>query len=227
MSPSPMHYFPVTPVFMLLLVIVFVAVVALVEFGVLTYAYEKMGVGRRNILGILLLSLIGSAVNIPVAELPAKETVVDRAVNFFGVWYAVPEIVEQGRTIIAVNLGGAVIPLALSIYLLVKRAIYVQAAVGVAVMTVISHLMARPVPGLGIAMPTLLPPVLAAVVAVLISRKHAAPLAYIAGSMGCLLGADLLNLNRIQELGAPVASIGGAGISDGIFLTGIIAVLLA
>jgi len=206
---------------------VFVAVVALIEFGVLTYAYEKMGIGRRNILGILFLSLLGSAVNIPVAELPAKETVVEHAVNFFGVWYAVPEIVEQGRTIVAVNLGGALMPLALSVYLLVKRAIYVEAALGVAVMTVISHLMARPVPGLGIAMPTLLPPVFAAIVAVLISRKHAAPLAYIAGSMGCLLGADLLNLNHIRELGAPVASIGGAGISDGIFLTGIIAVLLA
>jgi len=206
---------------------VFAMVVALVEFGVLGYAYEKMGIGRRHILGILLLSLFGSAVNIPLAELPAKDIVVERAVNFFGVWYTVPEIVQEGRTIIAVNLGGALIPLGLSVYLLVKRGIYAEAAVGVAVMAVISHLLARPVPGVGIAMPTLLPPVLAAIVAVLISRQHAAPLAYVAGSMGCLLGADVLNLGRIQELGAPIASIGGAGISDGVFLTGIIAVLLA
>jgi len=227
MSPSPMHYFPLTPLFMLLLFVVFVTVVALVELGVLTYAYEKMGIGRRHILGILLLSLLGSAVNIPLAELPAKEIVVEHAVNFFGVWYAVPEIVQEGRTIIAINLGGALIPAALSVYLLVKRAIYVQAAVGIAIVAAITHLMARPVPGVGIAMPTLLPPILAAIVAVLVSRKHAAPLAYIAGSMGCLLGADVLNLDRIRELGAPIASIGGAGISDGVFLTGIIAVLLA
>jgi len=222
-----MHYFPLTPLFMLLLFVVFVTVVALVELGVLTYAYEKMGIGRRHILGILLLSLLGSAVNIPLAELPAKEIVVEHAVNFFGVWYAVPEIVQEGRTIIAINLGGALIPAALSVYLLVKRAIYVQAAVGIAIVAAITHLMARPVPGVGIAMPTLLPPILAAIVAVLVSRKHAAPLAYIAGSMGCLLGADVLNLDRIRELGAPIASIGGAGISDGVFLTGIIAVLLA
>jgi len=45
--------------------------------------------------------------------------------------------------------------------------------------------------------------------------------------MGCLLGADILNLDRIRDLGAPIASIGGAGISDGVFLTGIIAVLVA
>ena len=75
--------------------------------------------------------------------------------------------------------------------------------------------------------PTLVPPFLTAGVALLISREHAPPLAYIAGSLGTLIGADLLNLGRIQGLGAPVASIGGAGTFDGIFLTGIVAVLLA
>ena len=55
----------------------------------------------------------------------------------------------------------------------------------------------------------------------------AAPLAYIAGSLGTLIGADLSNLGRVRGLGAPVASIGGAGTFDGIFLTGILAVLLA
>ena len=40
-------------------------------------------------------------------------------------------------------------------------------------------------------------------------------------------GADLLNLDKIQGLGAPIASIGGAGTFDGVFLTGILAALLA
>jgi uncharacterized membrane protein len=174
-----------------------------------------------------MLSLFGSAINIPIAELPAKEIVVQRPVYYFGVWYVMPEIEHRGRTVLAVNLGGALIPLALSLYLLVKRGIYVEAAIGVAVLTAACHLMARPVPGVGIAMPWLIPPVLAAIVAMIISRRQAAPLAYISGSMGCLLGADILNLHRIAELGSPLASIGGAGVSDGIFLTGIIAVLLA
>ena len=52
------------------------------------------------------------------------------------------------------------------------------------------------------------------------------PILAFAGSMGTLIGADLLNLDKIQGLGAPVASIGGAGTFDGVFLTGIIAVLL-
>jgi uncharacterized membrane protein len=52
-------------------------------------------------------------------------------------------------------------------------------------------------------------------------------LAYIGGSLGTLVGADLLNLGRVQGLGAPMVSIGGAGTFDGIFLTGVLAVLIA
>ena len=52
-------------------------------------------------------------------------------------------------------------------------------------------------------------------------------IAYVSGSLGTLIGADLLNLHRIAYLGAPVASIGGAGTFDGVFLTGIVAILLA
>ncbi len=227
MHPSPLHYFPVTTPFMALLFIALAVLVALIQFGVISYAYEKMGVSRSYIFGILLLSLGGSAVNIPIAKLPGEEIVVERSVNFFGVWYNVPAIERQGETTLAINLGGAVIPLALSIYLLLKHEIYAEAAVGVAIMSCATYLLARPVPGVGIAIPPLLPPILAAAVALMISRRHAAPLAYIAGSVGCLLGADVFNLYRIGELGAPVASIGGAGISDGVFLTGVIAVLLA
>jgi len=88
-------------------------------------------------------------------------------------------------------------------------------------------MVATPVPGVGIAVPTLSPPVVAAVTALLLSRRSARALAYVAGTLGTLIGADLLNLSRLQGLGAPVASIGGAGTFDGVFLTGILAVLLA
>jgi uncharacterized membrane protein len=64
-------------------------------------------------------------------------------------------------------------------------------------------------------------------VALLLSPRRAAPLAYIGGSLGTLIGADLLNLDKVAGLGAPVASIGGAGTFDGIFLTGVLAVLIA
>ena len=89
--------------------------------------------------------MAGSAINIPIADLPAKNIVVEKTVDYFGVTYAVPEIQHQGRTILAINLGGAVIPLALSIYLLVKNKIYVEAAIGVAIVAAITHVLARPV----------------------------------------------------------------------------------
>ena len=72
-----------------------------------------------------------------------------------------------------------------------------------------------------------LPALITAIVAWILSRENAAPLAYVAGSLGTLIGADLTNLDKVRGLGAPVASIGGAGTFDGIFLTGILAVLLA
>ncbi len=227
MHPSPMHYFPVTPLFMLLLGLVLLALIALVEVNIIAYAYEKMGIQRRYILGILMLTLLGSTVNIPIAEIPGKDIQVDRVISFFGVQYVVPAIEHQGRTILAINLGGALIPLALSLYLLVKQRLYFKGAVAIALVAVITHLFARPVPGVGIALSPFVAPVAAALAAIVISRQRAAPLAYIAGSVGTLLGADVLNLYRIQQLGAPVASIGGAGVSDGVFLAGIVAVLLA
>jgi uncharacterized membrane protein len=227
MHASHMHYFPVTPPFMALLFVAFVALVVLVEIGVISYAYEKMGVGRRYVFTILLLSLLGSAINIPIAELPGEDVEVEKPVFYYGVWYAVPAVEHQSGTVIAINLGGAIIPMGLAVFLLIKHRIYVESAIGVAVMSILTYFMARPVPHVGIAIPPLIPPILAAAVALLISRKHAAPLAFVAGSMGCLLGADLFHLGDIRSLGAPIASIGGAGVSDGVFLTGVLAVILA
>jgi uncharacterized membrane protein len=89
------------------------------------------------------------------------------------------------------------------------------------------HQLASPVPGLGIALPVFVPAIASATVASLLSLRRAAPLAYIGGSLGTLVGADLLNLGRVQGLGAPLVSIGGAGTFDGIFLTGVLAVLIA
>jgi uncharacterized membrane protein len=80
---------------------------------------------------------------------------------------------------------------------------------------------------LGIAIPIVAPPLITANVALLTTRTKIAAVAYVSGSLGTLIGADLLNLGRIQGLGAPVAAIGGVGTFDGIFRTGMVAVLLA
>ena len=119
------------------------------------------------------------------------------------------------------------IPALLSLFLLAKHEIYGRGALAVALVAVVVHWMAQPVRGVGIAVPIFIPPLVAAGTAFLLSRQFAAPLAYIAGTLGTLIGAELLNLDKIRGLGAPIVSIGGAGTFDGIFLTGILAVLLA
>jgi uncharacterized membrane protein len=169
---------------------------------------------------------LGSYINIPVYQLPPEPMVSDRVVTYYGVDKVVPVVKERG-TIIAVNVGGALVPTALSIYLLIKNGLYVAGLVGTAIVAGIVHQLAQPVPGVGISVPFFIPPLLAAGTAMLLSWNRAPALAYIVGSLGTLIGADLLNLGKIQGLGAPVASIGGAGTFDGIFVTGILAVLLA
>ncbi|MEG3054977.1 MAG: DUF1614 domain-containing protein [Methanoculleus sp.] len=62
---------------------------------------------------------------------------------------------------------------------------------------------------------------------------HRPGLAYAGGTMGTLLGADILNLanptvfTSLAGGAATTLSIGGAGIFDGIFVTGVFSVLLA
>ncbi len=51
-------------------------------------------------------------------------------------------------------------------------------------------------------------------------------IAYVSGTLGTLIGADLLNLGKLSQLRVGSASIGGAGTWDGVFLTGILAVFL-
>ncbi len=222
-----MHYIPLAWPFFLGLLFVAGFVFVLLEVGVLSYAYQSMGVDRRYMFVLLAGSLLGSYINIPAAELPAERIYTEGIVTFFGMQYVVPQLLTEPKTIIALNLGGAVIPTLLSVYLMVKHRIYGLSAVAVFIVAGLVHLVAQPVPGVGIVEPTFMPSLVTTGVVLLLSRQYAAPLAYIAGSLGTLIGADLLNLGRIRGLGAPVASIGGAGTFDGIFLTGILAVLLA
>src|SRR6266511_3011425 len=226
MQPSSFHFFPLGAPFVLALLFLASLLMTLIEVGILGYAYEKLGINHRYVFVLLLLSLLGSYVNIPVAELPAEPVLSGQVVSYYGVAYIVPVVEQWPRTIVAVNVGGAIVPTLLSAYLLVKHGRYGRSLLGVVIVTLVVHWLAQPVKGIGIAVPVFIPPVAAAITALVLSRRAAAPIAYISGSLGTLIGADLLNLDKIPGLGAPIAAIGGAGTFDGVFLTGIMAVLL-
>jgi uncharacterized membrane protein len=224
---SQVHYLPLTPVFFSILVFLALGLVILIQLRILRYAYMKLGVGPGVALLLLFGSLIGSYFNIPITILPGQTVRSGQIVDYFGMQYVVPFVAQSPGTVLAVNVGGAVIPTIMSTYLVVRYNLWLKATIATVVIAFIIHSMATPVHGIGIAVPVFAPVVVTAILAFILSREYAAPLAYIGGSMGTLIGADLLNLDKIGSLGAPVASIGGAGTFDGIFLTGILAVLLA
>jgi uncharacterized membrane protein len=227
MHPSHLNYFPLPLIFYAIFAGALLALSILVQLKLLRYAYIRIGPDSRVALLVLLGSLLGSYINIPVARLAEARVASDEVIDFFSMRYVVPVEVDWPGTIIAVNVDGALIPSLLSIYLLARNRIWHLGAVGTVIVAVIVNRLAFPVPGVGIAVPVLAPPLVTAVVALLLSPRSAGPLAYVSGSLGTLIGADLLNLDKLHGLGAPVASIGGAGTFDGIFVTGILAVLLA
>ncbi len=221
-----LYFFPFTVLFIIAFFLTLVFLFIFIQVGLIGYAYERIGISAHLIFPLLLLSLFGSAINIPVTQISGGPVVSQQVVDFFGVRYVIPSIGYREQTVIAVNVGGAVVPTLISLYLLFTTGLFVRGLLGVVLVSAIVHRLARPVPGVGIAVPLFVPPLLAAFTGLLLAPAQAPALAYVAGTMGCLIGADLLNLRRLAGLGAPVASIGGAGTFDGIFFTGIIAVLL-
>ncbi len=227
-------YNPFSHIVTFFIVLVLVALFVIVFFGLIGTAFETLGFSTQDIVLLLLATLIGSFVNIPLFTLTSDEPVVtDTYVTVYGMTYRVPRAIEGSRkTTVAINVGGALIPVAISLYLLWQFPETIGFAVlGVTLVAVISHLIARPVRGVGIVSPGLIAPIAAAVFALVVSAQVSSvnlfTLAYVSGVLGTLIGADLTNLRAIKGIGAPVASIGGAGTFDGVFLSGIFAILIA
>jgi uncharacterized membrane protein len=202
---------------------------------------EALGVPPEAYGAVLFLSLAGSYINIPLTTVEARVPIYTyREVKFWMVTWRLPQT-EMGirRTYITINLGGAVVPMLISAYLVLwsipahspdAALSYLQLLAVLAVVTYSTHRSSRIVKGLGIATPMFGPPVTTALTTMVLDLfsplSCPAQIAYVGGTLGALIGADLLNLGKLPELGAPVASIGGAGTFDGIYLTGLISVSL-
>ncbi|WP_456366419.1 DUF1614 domain-containing protein [Thermococcus sp.] len=224
---------PVTMPFFLLLLFLFLVFFTLFS-SLVTATFQRLGIPSTVAYLLFLFSILGSFINIPVAEERSYAPMLTvREVRFFGVSYPVPyvQLAEQ-KVVIAVNAGGALVPLSVVIYEFIHflelnaYLTVIKVALGIFLSAVISHAFSRPVKGLGIAVPTLVPPLTAALSALLLGGPYKPAIAYASGILGVLIGADLMNIQHMEELGAPMVSIGGAGTFDGIFLAGVIAVLL-
>lgn len=202
--------------------------IALIQVHIFEIAFAKLGLTPEAALLLLIGTLVGSGINLPLFSLRTEET---------GHWIMSPrqkpvwelfQPAREGKVIIAVNVGGCIIPVGLSLYFISLHLLapldLLIASAGVAAL---SYKFSRFIPGLGVGMPIFIAPLASAAFALLLDPAHAAHLAYIGGVFGVLIGADVLRLKNIAALGAPIAVIGGAGTFDGIFMTGILAALLA
>ena len=234
--------------------LILVFLVLLVLFGLFVFlpvsimaaAFGKLGLTGAQGLAVFVATILGSSVNLPLyrstrlvrgTAAPASRFFQMQRVRF---GQAQDDTLLLSEQVVAVNVGGCIVPCLLSAWFLWQMSVNGQLGGWLALSVLISalacYLLARPLPGIGIGVPVLLPPAVAAMTAILLTpnlpgHESLAPrAAYMAGTLGTLLGADLMHLANRRTwamLDAPLLSIGGAGTFDGIFLAGIIAVLLA
>ncbi|MEZ6069110.1 MAG: DUF1614 domain-containing protein [Pirellulales bacterium] len=146
------------------------------------------------------------------------------------------EQVRRG-TVVAVNLGGCVVPLALVVvqvaHIVATGGWVLVAAAGITAANVIAcWRLAQPVPGIGIRMPALVSALVAVggtwiLLGAADLELYRAPVAFTAGVLGPLVGADLMHLGDLSKVSVGMLSIGGAGTFDGIVLSGVLAALVA
>ncbi len=213
--------------------------------GVIAKSMLYLGFSRALALFIagnmFFLSLLLSIINIKLLEIGTKKysIVFERKyIVFFGIPVPIysPRVVEN-KVIIAINLGGGLLPVIISIVLLIglskNPSIYPIVLLCIAITSMVTYLFSRAIPGLGIAVPGFIPPLTASILAITLLDTPwlAVPVAYISGSLGSLIGADILRLKRdlhkfVNIYGPALLSIGGAGTFDGIYLSGVLGAVI-
>jgi len=212
---------PRLPLRILLFIAAFVFLTTFIQLGILTLALDKLGLSSNSATLLFITILAGSMLNLPLFNMDTKPPPVEEEAPPATLPYT-------GKIQVMANVGGCVVPVAFCLYLLEHNPVdKLHLLIAITAVTLLSYSTSRRMPGVGIGIPILLAPFTAALVSFLLDPEHAAPIAYISGTLGVLIGADLLHLKDIRSMGVPFAAIGGAGSFDGIFITGIVAVLLA
>lgn len=213
-----------------------------------TFSFGKLGLSPEMAMLVLIGSLLGGGVNIPVSRRRTHrrwregwpetwdaywpwQLCGPGASRWWGdvplplrlFFYRPPLVREQ---VIALNLGGALIPMLVSLYV-IPHAPLLPLVGATAAVAAVCYAVARPAWPLGIVIPAFVPPLAAVALALVLAPDAAPPVAYVAGTLGTLIGADLLHLGDLRRFDAQLLSIGGAGVHDGIFFAGLLAALLA
>ena len=216
---------PQIPFRILLLISLLAMLIVGIQVGVLTIAFEKLDLTEGSALLLLITIMAGSMINLPLFSMKSERPNLDEMPPQLRELYR--DIPYTGRTLVMVNVGGCVAPSAFCFYLMAHHPMNLfNVAAAVSAVALLSYKMSRSIPGVGLGMPMFFAPLLAALLSVFLDPQNAAPMAFISGTLGVLIGADLMHFPEIRKMGTPSASIGGAGSFDGIFISGIVAVLL-
>jgi uncharacterized membrane protein len=221
-----MIYLPVTLLLFLLLLLLLPFLWFAIALDVVRVAAAKLGFAPNLALLLLALIILGSAINIPLYRVESEDEPIDGFILLYRrQFWGIPFHRIQRKTVVALNVGGGLIPIVLALYQFQLASPIAILAV-TALVSVVAYYAAHIVPGIGVQMNPLVAPLAAALSAVVISNSHTSAIAFAGGILGTLIGADLLHLKDITKMGAGVLSIGGAGVFDGIALCGLFALLL-
>ena len=218
------------PIFLFLLLLFLLPLVFAQFMGL---ALAKLRLDPSVAMFVIVGIFLGSVVNIPITLIIRQDEVIAHPYPLFGFLDIGSHLQRSpNETILAVNLGGCVVPTLVAVYeiLQILRDSWIYPfpiVLAVAINTAVCYRLAKPVKGIGIAMPALVPPLVAALTALLLAPDEAPSVAFVAGVFGPLLGADVLHIREIPRIATGMASIGGAGTFDGIVLSGILAAYLA
>ncbi|MEM0350649.1 MAG: DUF1614 domain-containing protein [Archaeoglobaceae archaeon] len=225
------YLFPpiILPLFLILIVLP--ALILFLIFTGSTVFRIVFGIDSNEALLLFAMIVIGSFINIPLYEKRGLEVV--RRYEIFGLIYTVK---RRKRLTVAVNVGGCILPVILAMKLTYEVLEFIQLPIflgAFAISSLIIYGFAKPIPGVGIVVPMILPPIVATASSIVVLFLSESPwillpkLSFSIGVLSALFGADILHLRDIEKIGYGVVSIGGAGTFDGIFLTGIFSVLFS
>lgn len=199
-------------------------------------ALRRLHLSPEMALLAVLAIFLGSMFNLPVYRIKRNQPQVVQTLGPFAPWFSSQFERVRQDTLIAVNVGGCIVPLLLALwqvrYLVEQGGWPVQAMLVVTGINVaVCYRVAQPVSGVGIMMPVFASPLTAVLFTWLLMMNpeyaaERAPVAFVAGVAGPIIGADLMHLRDIARVSVGVLSIGGAGTFDGIVLSGFLAALL-
>lgn len=221
-----MIYLPVSLLLFLLFLLLLPFIWVVLTIDVVQVAAAKLGFTPQIALALLVLVILGSTINIPLYRIDSTTDLIDDFMLYYQrQFWGIPLLKMKQTTVVALNVGGGLIPVFLAVYQF-GQTNPIAILLVTTIVTVVCYYAAHLVPGIGIAMNPLLAPLTAALSAILLGSGHAPAVAFAGGILGTLIGADLLHLKDITAMSGGVLSIGGAGVFDGIALCGLFALLL-